>query len=135
MKKILSTIILSVFITLLGVLLVAIASSLSISFWYIFISLLGVFLFFSGIFISIVYIKKFFSDKNNSKIVMKYLPDIFILVGVCIFGYIHYFPPVYLNYFNSSLSYNDDAFSFLALILISLGVVISIRKYVNIKTK
>lgn len=64
---------------------------------------------------------------------IKYLPDALILIGIWMFSYVSFFP-VKKN-FDFSISSPDysNYFKLLAIILISIGVDIAIRKIVNKK--
>ena len=83
--------------------------------------------------------------KITKQLFKKYLPDILILISVWIFGYVYYFPPSKSATFNGALKLKDsivipgynysEEFNFLALILLSLGAVILIRRYIKYRNK
>jgi len=73
------------------------------------------------------------------KFIKKYLPDIFILIGIWIFAYNVFFPIAnYRSYsivrlkMGTGYDYSDE-FKFLGIILFTLGIDIAIRRYLAFK--
>lgn len=69
----------------------------------------------------------------------KYLPDIFILVGIWIFTYVYYFPVRIgglpkLPKLIGGHDYSNN-FKFAGIILVTIGINIAIRKIIARKTK
>lgn len=66
----------------------------------------------------------------------KYLPDIFILLGIWIFFYITYFPISrdFPPSVNLGWDYSNH-FKLIAIVILTIGLNITIRKYITYKRK
>jgi hypothetical protein len=68
--------------------------------------------------------------------IKKYLPDIFILIGIWIFFYVHYFPVSGGGSPVIKLGYNySDEFKFIGIILTTIGINMIIRRYFSKRKK
>jgi len=70
--------------------------------------------------------------KDILKIIKKYLPDILILIGIWTFFYNVYFPS---TLFPTIRIGHSDEFKFFGIILITIGINIAVRYYLNKKVK
>lgn len=84
--------------------------------------------------------------RSEKKIIKRYLPDIFILIGIWVFFYVSYFPiaggSVYSGLPNVNLPGMTDTrydysnnFKFIGVVLITIGIDIAIRKCLSLKNE